>query len=122
MSPTVRRPSLPSTSSALSPTPHSALTGSGCRKSSSPVSPTTSRPSGLHRAEAIFEQAKRQQRRMPFIHVVDGRQAAQLVQQLHAGNAQHRLLAQPVVGVAAVEVVGQRAIVGIVAVDIGVSA
>ena len=54
ISPTVRRPSRPRTSSARSPTPHSALTGSGCRKSSSPSAGTTSRPSGLQRADAIL--------------------------------------------------------------------
>ena len=50
----MRRPSRVRTSSARSPTPHSALAGSGCRNSSSPAAGTTSSPSGLQRADAIL--------------------------------------------------------------------
>ncbi len=52
MSRTVRRPSRASTCPVCSPTPHSAATGSGCRKSRTPSGGTTSSPSGLERVDA----------------------------------------------------------------------
>ena len=51
-SPTVCRPRRCRTSCVFSPTPHSAPTGSGCRKATTSSAGTTSRPSGLHRADA----------------------------------------------------------------------
>ena len=47
MSPTVRSPSRSSSSSVFSPTPHSAATGSGCRKATTSAAGTTSMPVGL---------------------------------------------------------------------------
>ncbi len=48
----MRMPSRCSDSPVRSPTPHSAVTGSGCRKASTRAAGTTSMPSGLHRADA----------------------------------------------------------------------
>ena len=50
----MRSPSRCSSRSVRSPTPQSAPTGSGWRKSSTPSRGTTSRPSGLHRVEATL--------------------------------------------------------------------
>ena len=50
----MRMPSRRSGSAVRAPTPHSAVTGSGCRKSSTSAAGTTSMPSGLHRAEATL--------------------------------------------------------------------
>ena len=52
MSPTVRSPSRCRASSVLSPTPHSAPTGSGCRNDTTPSGGTTISPSGLAIDEA----------------------------------------------------------------------
>ena len=54
MSATVRSPSRASASPVCLPTPHSAATGSGCRKSRTPSAGTTSSPSGLQLLEAIL--------------------------------------------------------------------
>ena len=51
-SPTVRMPRRCSGSAVRAPTPHSAVTGSGCRKSSTRACGTTSMPLGLQRADA----------------------------------------------------------------------
>ena len=50
----MRSPSRVSASSVFSPTPHSALTGSGCRNSTTRSTGTTMSPSGLARDEASF--------------------------------------------------------------------
>ena len=52
MSPTVRSPNLARTSPVRSPTPHSAETGSGCRKPRTSPAGTTSSPSGLLAVDA----------------------------------------------------------------------
>ena len=71
-------------------------------------------------AQLALEQRQRQQRRVAFIHVVDVYPQAQSIGHAHAAHAQHDLLLQAVVGVAAVQVVGQAAIPARVAVEIGV--
>ncbi len=52
MSPTVSSPTRSSCSAVRLPTPHSADTGSGCRKSSTATFGTTMNPSGLHMPDA----------------------------------------------------------------------
>ena len=57
-----------------------------------------------------LQQGQRQQRRVAFVHVVDIDAAAQRVRHAHSAHAQHNLLLQAVVGVAAIQVVGQTAV------------
>ena len=71
-------------------------------------------------AEVILHQADGEQRGVALIHVADLRTATQRVQQVDAGETEHSLLAEPVIGVATVQVIGQLAIPGIVAFDVGV--
>src|SRR5665647_1224287 len=54
MSATVRRPRRCKTSSVRSPTPHSAPTGSWCRKPTTSASDTTSSPSGLAKPDGLL--------------------------------------------------------------------
>ncbi len=71
-------------------------------------------------AQARLEQADGQQRGVALVHVADLRLNAQGMQHMNAAEAKDGLLAEPVVGVAAVEVVGQGAVVGVVALDVRV--
>ena len=71
-------------------------------------------------AQLALEQRQRQQRRVAFVHVVDVYMQAQRMRHAHAAHAQHDLLLQPVVGVAAVQVIGQAAVPARVPVQIGV--
>ena len=67
-----------------------------------------------------LEQADGQQGGVALVHVADLRLTAKRVQQMNATKTEDGLLAEPVVRVAAVEVVGESAIVGVVALDVGV--
>ena len=68
----------------------------------------------------ILQETESEQGGVAFVHVVDSRQAAHLVQQLHAGEAEDGLLAKAIVGVAAIKMVGKMAVPGVVAFDVGV--
>ncbi len=57
---------------------------------------------------------------MALVHVEDGRIAAQGAEDGEAGEAEDGLLTETVVGVAAVEVVGELTVPGVVAFDVGV--
>ena len=61
-------------------------------------------------AQLPLQQRQRQQRRVALVHVVDVYLVAQRVRHAHSAHAQHNLLLQAVVGVAAIEVIGQAAI------------
>ena len=61
-------------------------------------------------AKLALQQRQRQQRRVPLIHVIHVYMQPQRFGHAHAAHAQHNLLLQPVVGVAAVKVVGQPAV------------
>ena len=67
-----------------------------------------------------LHQRQRQQRRVAFVHVVHIHPVAQRVGHAHAAHAQHDLLLQAVVGVAAIEVIGQAAIPSRIALQIRV--
>ncbi len=69
---------------------------------------------------ARFEQPEGEQRGVALIHVVDLGLAAEGVEQRRCRRDEDGLLAKAVVGVAAVEMVGEVAVPGIVAVDVGV--
>ena len=71
-------------------------------------------------AQLPLQQRQRQQRRVAFVHVVDVYTQAQRVGHAHAAHAQHDLLLQAVVGVAAVQVIGQAAIPARVSFEIGI--
>ena len=71
-------------------------------------------------AQLALKQRQRQQRRVAFVHVVDVYPVAERMGHARAAHAEHNLLLQAVVGVAAVEVIGQAAIPARVAVQIGV--
>ena len=71
-------------------------------------------------AQLAFEQRQRQQRRVAFVHVVHVYAQAQRMGHAHAAHAQHDLLLQPVIRVAAVEVVGQSAVPSRIFVEVGV--
>ena len=71
-------------------------------------------------AQLALQQRQRQQRRVALVHVVDVYAVAERVGHAHAAHAQHDLLLQAVVGVAAVQVIGQAAIPARVAFQIGV--
>ena len=71
--------------------------------------------------EALLQQADAEQRGVALVHVVDLGLDAERLQQGDAAEAEHGLLAEPVVGVAAVEVVGQPAVLGVVAFEVGVA-
>ena len=57
---------------------------------------------------------------MALVHVTDFRLHAEGVQEVNAAEAEDGLLAEAIVGVATVEVVGEAAVPGVVAVDVGV--
>ena len=57
---------------------------------------------------------------MALVHVIDLGLAAEGVEERDAAEAEDGLLTEAVVGVAAVEVVGESAVPGVVAVDVGV--
>ncbi len=70
--------------------------------------------------ELFFEQRDGEQRRVALVHMVDVELAAERVQQGDAAESEHGLLTEAVVGVAAVEVIGEVAVPGVVALNIGV--
>ena len=61
-----------------------------------------------------------EERRVALVHVEDGRLEPEPAQHAHAADAEHELLPQPVLAVAAVELVGDRPRPVGVAVDVGV--
>ncbi len=71
-------------------------------------------------AEPLLQQADAEQRGVALVHVVDLGLHAERLQHGDAAEAEHGLLTEAVVGVAAVEVVGEMAVVGVVAFDVGV--
>ena len=68
----------------------------------------------------LFEQADGQERGVALVHVVDLGFTAEGVEQSDAAEAEDGLLTEAVVGVAAVEMVGEAAVPGVVAFDVGV--
>ena len=71
-------------------------------------------------AHLAFEQRQREQRGVALVHVIHVYMQAQSVGHAHAAHAEHDLLLQAIVGVAAVEVVGEPAIPARVSVEVGV--
>ena len=71
-------------------------------------------------AQLALQQRQRQQRRVALVHVVDIYPVAERVGHARAAHAQHNLLLQAVVGVAAVEVIGEAAIPARVSVQVRV--
>ncbi len=61
-----------------------------------------------------------QERRVALVHVEDGRVEPEPAEHAHAADAEHELLPEPVLAVAAVELVGDRARPVRVAVDVRV--
>src|SRR5579862_9719115 len=57
---------------------------------------------------------------MAFVHVIDLGLAGEGVEERDSAEAEDGLLAEAVVGVAAVEVIGELAVPGVVAIDVGV--
>jgi hypothetical protein len=70
--------------------------------------------------ETVFEEREGKESSVALVHVIDDRLAGEGVKQGDAAEAEDRLLTEAVVGVAAIEVVGEAAIPGVVAFDIGV--
>ena len=70
--------------------------------------------------EVIFEQADGEEGGVALVHVIDLGFTGECVEQCDAAEAEDGLLTEAVVGVAAVEVVGEAAVPGIVAFDVGV--
>jgi hypothetical protein len=71
-------------------------------------------------AQLPFKQRQGEQRGVAFVHVVDVDPVAEGVGHARAAHAEHDLLLQAVVGVAAVEMIGEAAIPARVAVDVGI--
>ena len=71
-------------------------------------------------AELAFEQGERQKRGVAFIHVINIYIQAEGLGHAHAGHAENDLLLKAVAGVAAVEMIGEGAILGTVAVEVSV--
>ncbi len=71
-------------------------------------------------AQLCLEQRQRQQRSVSFIHVIDVDVQAQRIGHAHAAQTQHNLLLQPIVRIAAIQVIRQPAIPARVLLKIGV--
>ena len=71
-------------------------------------------------SNAGFEQADGEKGGVALVHVADFGLHAEGVQEVNAAEAEDGLLAEAIVGVATVEVVGEAAVPGVVAVDVGV--
>ena len=71
-------------------------------------------------AELAFEQSQREQRGVALVHVVDVDLHAQGAGDADAAHAKHDLLLEAVVGVAAIEVIGEAAIPAGVTVQVGI--
>ena len=71
-------------------------------------------------AEALFEEADGEERGVALVHVIDLGLYAEGLQKSDAAEAKDGLLAEAIVGVAAVEVVGKLAVPGVIAFDVGV--
>ena len=70
--------------------------------------------------EVIFEKADGQQGRVALIHVIDLGSTGKRFEKSYAAEAEHGLLTEAVVGVAAVEVIGEATVPGVIAFDDGV--
>jgi hypothetical protein len=63
--------------------------------------------------EALFDQGDTQQGRMALVHVIAADvMVAQFCEDLDAADAKDRFLAQPVAGISAVEIIGERLVPG----------
>ena len=71
-------------------------------------------------AQFALQQRQREQRGMAFVHVVDVDGMAKSAGHADAAHAENDFLLQPIIRVASVEVVGQGAVPGGVALDVGV--
>ncbi len=70
--------------------------------------------------EMVFEEAEGEEGGVALVHMVDLRLTGEGVEQGDTAEAKDGLLTEAVVGVAAVEVVGETAVPGVVAFDVGV--
>ncbi len=70
--------------------------------------------------ELIFEETDREEGSVALVHVIDLGFTAKGVEKSDAAESEDGLLTEAVVGVAAVEVVGEAAVPGIVAFDVGI--
>jgi hypothetical protein len=70
--------------------------------------------------EALFKKSDGEQRGVALVHVVDLGFAAESVEKRYAAESEDSFLAEAVVGVATVKVVGELAIPRVIALDIGV--
>ena len=71
-------------------------------------------------AQRLLQQRKRQQCGVALIHVIDAHVVFQRLQHAEAAQPQDHLLNQPVVGVAAIEMVGDAAIPRLILFQVGV--
>jgi len=71
-------------------------------------------------AQLLLEQGHGQQRGVPLVQVVDVDLVAQRLQHAQAADAEHDLLGEAVVGVSAIEMVGEHAVGRIVDLEVGV--
>ena len=71
-------------------------------------------------AQRLLQQRERQQCCMSLIHVVDADVVSQGIEHPEAANAEHDLLREPIVRVAAVQGVGQGAVARVVRLQVGV--
>jgi 5,10-methylene-tetrahydrofolate dehydrogenase/methenyl tetrahydrofolate cyclohydrolase len=70
--------------------------------------------------QVVFEQTDSEEGSVALVHVVDLGLTGESVKEGDAAEAEDGLLTEAVVGVAAVEVVGEAAIPGIVSFDVGI--
>ena len=70
--------------------------------------------------QRLFQKSERQQSGVPLIHVVNADVVPERIEHPQAAHAKHNLLLQAVVGIAAVQAIGQGTVVRIVALQIGV--
>ncbi len=83
------------------------------------MSASVAAPSGPPPSLAL-QQRQRQQRRVALVHVVHVHAQSQRMRHAHAAHAQHNLLLQAVIRIAAVQVIRQPAIPTGILVEIGV--
>ena len=74
----------------------------------------------LHFLDELAQPFELQERRVALVHVEDGRIEPECAEHAHAADAEHELLPEPVLAVAAVELVGDRSRPVGVAVDVSV--
>ena len=68
--------------------------------------------------QLLLQHRDRQQRRVALVHVIDRRLVFQSAQQPRSANTEDRLLAQPVVCIASVQMIGQRAIFRVILIQV----